>query len=208
MAKKLPLTYTQWRGAPSMNNNLLYKGIGTIALGYFFIYFNFTINTVNILPTFVGYLLILHAIRDLEQEEAELLLLRPFGIILATWHIVAWVSSWFSADLDSLLPIADILIGLINLYFHFQLLTNLASIASKYQSEGDEHDAKLLHCRTVQTVTLTTVIIVSKIASRVSEYAMLFSVIMVIIYAVVNVLIIVTLLKFRKSLLTEFQLDP
>ena len=148
-------------------------------------------------------MLILHAIRDLEQEESELLLLRPFGIILVIWHVATWVFSLFSVDLNSLEQIADILIRLINLYFHFQLLTNLASIASKYQSAGEEHDVKLLHCRTIQTVILTAVIFISKIASRVSEYAMLFSVIMVIIYAVVNVLIIVTLLKFRKSLLTE-----
>jgi hypothetical protein len=186
-----------------MNPPRLYKSTGKIAFGYFFIYFNFDINTVNILPTFVGYLLILHAIRDLEQEESELLLLRPFGIILVIWHAATWVFSLFSVDLNSLEQIADILIRLINLYFHFQLLTNLASIASKYQSAGEEHDVKLLHCRTIQTVILTAVIFISKIASRVSEYAMLFSVIMVIIYAVVNVLIIVTLLKFRKSLLTE-----
>jgi hypothetical protein len=79
-------------------------------------------------------LLILHAIRDLEQEESELLLLRPFGIILVIWHVATWVFSLFSVDLNSLEQIADILIRLINLYFHFQLLTNLASIASKYQS--------------------------------------------------------------------------
>ena len=191
-----------------MNSDRLCKSIGTIAWGYFFIYFDFNINGISILPSFLGYLLILYAIRDLAQDESELLLLRPFGIILVIWHVATWGLSVFSVDLDGLLQIADILVKLINLYFHFQLLTNLASIASKYQSAGDTHDVKLLRCRTVQTVILTAVIIISKIASRVSEYAMLFSIIMIVIYAVVNVLIIVTLLKFRKSLLTEIQLDP
>ena len=141
-----------------MSINTLYKSFGKIAFGYFFIYFNFNINTVNILPTFVGYWLILHAIRDLKQEEPELFLLRPFGTILIIWHIAAWGLSLFSAKLDGLSQIADILIGLINLYFHFQLLTNLASIAKKYQKETEEHDVKLLHCRTIQTVILTAVI--------------------------------------------------
>ena len=138
----------------------LYTGIGRAAWGYFFIYFDFNINTVSILPSFIGYMLFLSAINCLCEEERELNLLRTLGVILTVWHVASWLASWGSIDLDGMLQVVDIIIGVVNIYFHFQLLTNLASIATKYQSADDELDAKLLRYRTLQTVMLTAVIIV------------------------------------------------
>ena len=131
----------------------LYTGIGRAAWGYFFIYFDFNINTVSILPSFIGYMLFLSAINCLCEEERELNLLRTLGVILTVWHVASWLASWGSIDLDGMLQVVDIIIGVVNIYFHFQLLTNLASIATKYQSADDELDAKLLRYRTLQTVT-------------------------------------------------------
>ena len=132
----------------------LYTGIGRAAWGYFFIYFDFNINTVSILPSFIGYMLFLSAINCLCEEERELNLLRTLGVILTVWHVASWLASWGSIDLDGMLQVVDIIIGVVNIYFHFQLLTNLASIATKYQSADDELDAKLLRYRTLQTVML------------------------------------------------------
>ena len=58
----------------------LYTGIGRAAWGYFFIYFDFNINTVSILPSFIGYMLFLSAINCLCEEERELNLLRTLGV--------------------------------------------------------------------------------------------------------------------------------
>jgi hypothetical protein len=185
-----------------MNDYHMYDGLTKIAFGYLFIYFNFNINTVNILPTFVGYLLILLAIRDLACEEKELLLLRPFAIILICWHGAKWLLSWGSVDLDGLLEIGGLLIGLINLYFHFQLLTNLAAIASKYQDEGDEMDATLLRCRTFQTVTLTAAMIIRKLTNLFGEYAGLITIGLAILYIIAGIIIIKTLIDL-KLYLTE-----
>ena len=118
----------------------LYTGIGRAAWGYFFIYFDFNINTVSILPSFIGYMLFLSAINCLCEEERELNLLRTLGVILTVWHVASWLASWGSIDLDGMLQVVDIIIGVVNIYFHFQLLTNLASIATKYQSADDELD--------------------------------------------------------------------
>ena len=184
-----------------MNEQILYKSIGKIALGYFFIYFNFNLGTFNLLPIFVGYLLILYAIGALEQEEPELRLLRPFAVILAVWHTAGWILSCFSVDIDGFFRIAELFISVINLYFHFQLLTNLASIAAAYQSDEDEYDVKLKRCRTIQTVLLTAVIIIGEIADYAGEYTLLFSVPMAIVYIIAGILIIKALLDFRKCLL-------
>ena len=183
-----------------MNDYHMYDGLTKIAFGYLFIYLNFNINTVNILPSFVGYLLILLAIRDLAGEEKELLLLRPFAIILICWHGAKWLLSWGSVDLDGLLEIGGLLIGLINLYFHFQLLTNLAAIASKYQDEGDEMDATLLRCRTFQTITLTAAMIIRRLTNLFGEYAGLITIGLAILYIIAGIIIIKTLIELKRYL--------
>ena len=137
----------------------LYTGIGRAAWGYFFIYFDFNINTVSMLPSFIGYMLFLSAINCLCEEERELNLLRTLGVILTVWHVASWLASWGSIDLDGMLQVVDIIIGVVNIYFHFQLLTNLASIATKYQSADDELDAKLLRYRTLQTVIVILIVV-------------------------------------------------
>ena len=176
----------------------LYNGIGRVAWGYFFVYFNFNINTVNIIPTFVGYILFLSAIDFLCEEERELDLLRVLVGILTVWHIVSWLASLVSIDLDGMLQAADIVIGVVNIYFHFQLLTNLASIALKYQPEGCYLNEQLLHYRTLQTVLLTAVIIVGYLSKWLPEIVTVVSVGMIIVYLMAGILLMKALFQLRR----------
>lgn len=143
----------------------LYNGITKAIWGFFFLYFDVNINLgntpVSILPPFVGYILFLSAIRDLQEEERELALLRTLGVLLTVWHIVAWVAPLLSIDLHKQSGLLTTIVGLINLYFHFQFLTNIASIATKVQPEDDALHTRLLKLRTAQTVMLTGVMILS-----------------------------------------------
>ncbi|MGM9596705.1 MAG: hypothetical protein ACI3XO_02710 [Eubacteriales bacterium] len=181
----------------------LYTGIGRAAWGYFFIYFNININSVSILPSFIGYLLFLSAINYLCDEERELELLRTLGIILTVWHIASWLASWAAIDLDGMLQVADIIIGVVNIYFHFQLLTNLASIAVKYQTEELELDKKLLRYRTLQTVMLTAVIILGYLAKWLDGFGMLMSIVMLIGYLIAGILLMKALFDLRRCLPTD-----
>ena len=178
----------------------LYTGIGRAAWGYFFIYFDINLNAVSILPSFIGYLLFLSAINHLCDEERELNLLRTLGIILTVWHIASWFASFGAIKLDGMLPAVDIIIGVVNIYFHFQLLTNLASIAAKYQSEDHEFDAKLLRYRTMQTVMLTAVIILGYLAKWQTELVTVISVGMIIVYLIVAVLLMKALFDLRRDI--------
>ena len=185
----------------------LYTGIGRAAWGYFFIYFDINLNTVSILPSFIGYLLFLSAINHLCDEERELNLLRTLGIILTVWHIASWFASFGAIKLDGMLPAVDIIIGVVNIYFHFQLLTNLASIATKYQSEDHEFDAKLLRYRTMQTVMLTAVIILGYLAKWQTELVTVISVGMIIVYLRVAVLLMKALLDLRRDISIDSDSD-
>ena len=182
------------------NYQRLYDGIGRAAWGYFFIYFDINLNNVSILPSFIGYLLFLSAINCLREEERELGLLRTLGVILTVWHVASWLASWGSIDLDGMLQVVDIIIGVVNIYFHFQLLTNLASIAAKYQSTDDGLDNKLLRYRTLQTVMLTAVIIVGYLVKWMPGLIAGISICMIVVYLIAGILLMKALFDLRRSI--------
>lgn len=181
----------------------LYDGISKAAWGYFFLYFNININSVSLLPSFAGYLFFLSAIIDLQDEERELSLLPTLGAILAVWHGISWLASWGSLNLDGAWQFVDIIISLVNLYFHFQLLTNLASIAAKYQPEGYEQDAKLLRYRTLQTVMLTAITILTHLHPWLSESWTYISAGMLVVYFIAGICLMKALFDLRRILPTN-----
>ena len=131
-----------------------YRGTSKIAWGYLFLYLDVNLGTLNILPNWVAFLLIYQAIDLLEAEEPELALLRPFCLLLGGWEAVQWIYTFFTGQQLTLF-LVSLLIRVISLYFHFQLLTNLASLAGRYQSQGADLDCRLLRLRTAQTVVIT-----------------------------------------------------
>lgn len=182
----------------------LYDGISRAAWGYFFIYLDININSVSLLPSFVGYLLFLSAIGKLEDEERELSLLRTPGVILVLWHLAEWLLSWGSFELDGAWQFIDIIVSLVNLYFHFQLLTNLAAVAARYQPDGMELDTKLLRYRTGQTVLLTAITVITRFYPILSELWAVISVVMLIVYFILSICLMKTLFSLRKCLPLSF----
>ena len=106
----------------------LYTGVSRAAWGYFFLYFNINLGPVSILPSFVGFLLFLSSISLLKEEQRNLTLLRPLGIMLVIWHGADWGFSWFGGTLDGRFEVLGLIISLASLYFHFQLFTDFAEL--------------------------------------------------------------------------------
>lgn len=176
----------------------LYSGISKAAWGYFFLYFNININNISVLPNFVGYLLFLSSINLLQDEERELSLLRTLGVILALWTGAGWLFSLVGLKVEGLWQFMDILISLVNLYFHFQLLTNLAAIAAKYQPEGEFLDAKLLRYRTLQTLMLTAIEIIICFQPWFSAIWTVISFCMLLVYVIAGICLMKALFDLRK----------
>ena len=67
--------------------------------GFFFIYLNFHLNlnqhSLNILPNFVGYLLLLQGMKQLEEESRFFQSGRPFAVGMAVYEAVLWVGAIF-----------------------------------------------------------------------------------------------------------------
>ena len=137
--------------------NPLYTGLSQAAWGYFFITFDFSLNSVSILPRFVGYILLYMAIGKLSRARRDLNLLRPLCILLAGYSFVDWLLSWQGRDADGLSIFLNLVVAAATLYFHFQFLTDMAALAQEYQPEGGNLSASIRSHRTAFTLLLTAV---------------------------------------------------
>lgn len=109
-----------------METKALSSAINKIAVGYIFIYFSINIAVIDILPDWLGYFMIVSALPLLAEKEKSALLLRPFGIALGIWNIAELVLN--SLTFEWKLTLISLITGIITIYFHFQLLTNIASL--------------------------------------------------------------------------------
>lgn len=133
----------------------LRRGLSNAAWGYLFLNFDLNLGTVSVTPRFVGWLLFVAAIRDLSRERRDLALLRPLGLLLAAWNGADWLLSWVHGSAGGHILFLDLLAAAIELYFHFQFLTDLAAMAALCQPEDGNLDRRLRRRRTVY-ILLTT----------------------------------------------------
>lgn len=170
---------------------LLCKAVKKIAWAYVFLYFDINLETIDILPAFWAYWMFYKAIRDgisLEEETANLL--KPIAILLVIYQSILWLLRSFAISTDILLFTE--LGTVVSLYFHFQLLTNLANIARRYQCPQEK---SLLHFRTLQTILLTILAFTTPFEDL---YAV--SLILVIIQIVIIICLCFILRDFKHTL--------
>ncbi len=139
-----------------MGQNKLCNAVKQVGLAYLFIHLHINLGTIDILPDWLGYLWILNALSVIAEEIPAAKLLRPLGIVLTIWTILSWGLAVFGVSLNGSLgylgPVEDVIGAVIHMYFHFQLLTNLAQLAAKYQCPSDR---VLLTLRNIRTVIHT-----------------------------------------------------
>ena len=131
-----------------------------MAWGYVFLYLNFNLNinamSLNLLPDWACYAFILAALPGLALAEKSSALLRPLAWILLAAEAIAWLLALLGISPDSgmLYTIVSAVITVVSLYFHFQLLTNVADIAARY-SERRARSIRILRNVTVVLGTIT-----------------------------------------------------
>lgn len=176
----------------------LFTGVSRAAWGYFFLYFNINLGTVSLLPSFVGFLLFLSAIHLLQEEQRNLTLLRPLGIMLVIWHGINWGLSWFGGTLEGRFEVLSLIISLASLYFHFQLFTDFAELAAKYQQPEDALDRRLLCWRTIQTVLLTVMTLMAYPAQWFSDWWDYVVMAMAVVHFIAGICLMMALFALRK----------
>ena len=126
------------------------KALLLVIWGYILIHVNINVGPINILPDFLGYVLFYMALPLLAEEAPSAKLLRPLALIIAAWELVIWCG--ILPIFGQTAVIFRTLDSALSLYFHFQLLTNLAEIAQKLEYPGYR---RLLTLRTVKTLLIT-----------------------------------------------------
>ena len=133
-----------------MEPKKLAHAISLIAWGYLFLYFNVTLGTMNIIPNWVGYLMMGKAIKELKEASPAMDLLGPLCILLAALELWFWALTLIGINSQHyLLQLLSLLLAVAVLYFHFQLLTNLVEALGR---AGETWRKELLNLRTVRTV--------------------------------------------------------
>ena len=186
----------------------LCAGLSQAVWGYFLLHFNFNLNfdaaSINILPNFVGALLLLSAVGKLSAERRDLLLLRPLCVLLAVWHGADWVLAVLGSGLEERgVSFLGMLVTAAALYFHFQFLTDMAALAEKYQPEGETLDLRFRRRRTVLLVLTTAANLLSSMAQllRSERQAVVLAgavVCLVVVLLVLVVMIMVSLFQLRR----------
>lgn len=165
--------------------------IKKIFWGYILLYFHINLGNIDVLPGWLGYIFFYQAINTgIDEEEESAKLLKPICTILAVYNFITWLLTMFAIPTD--IFIVNDVVAVIALYFHFQLLTNLANIAHKY---GCEQEQSLLHLRTANTVLMTILAFTVHF-----EEIYWLSLCIVVVQAVIMVCICFVLSKFRYAI--------
>ena len=185
--------------------NQVYTGLSQAAWGYFLVHFNFNLNfgglSINILPAFAGFLLLLSAIGALSTRRRDLLLLRPLCTLLAVWHGAEWALAIVGFDLDGarFLPLSLIATAA-SLYFHFQFLTDMAALAEEYQSENDSLAGRIRRHRTVYTLLVTAIALTQSLSQALPrEWWTWIAVLAAVIACIAALMIMADLFRLRRD---------
>lgn len=178
----------------------VYNGISKVIWGYFFLYFNINLGTVSILPSFVGYIFFSGAINLLKDIERELSLLKPLCTILGIWEVIEWLAYCVGYSFGGPWQFVNLIIGLLNLYFHFQFITNLSAIATKHQQEDCVYDKKLLTYRTILTILQTVFIVFTVLNFIPDEILTYITLALGIVFVIVCIGMMVILNQLRSNL--------
>ena len=174
----------------------LASAVGAVGRAYIFIYLNINLGTLDILPDWLGYLFILGALPTLSLWEESTGLLRNLGILLTVYEGAEWILQLLGGQTD--IPMISLIAGIIGLYFHFQLLTNMASIASEYRLPGRSEN--LLKLRTANTVLQTIAMLTMQLSARFE--AAWPALVMVVIIVILTIMITVSIYGLKKELLS------
>lgn len=119
-----------------MNLEAIRRGLSKVFWAYLLLAFHFNLGSLNVLPDWAGYLLLWQAIGLLEEELRDLTLLKSFCMGLGWWAGAEWGCALFGFSLSGRFFLLDLVLAIISIYFHFQILTDLARLADRLDA-GD-----------------------------------------------------------------------
>ena len=174
----------------------LAAAIGAVGRAYIFIYLNINLGNLDILPDWAGYLFIIGALPTLSLWEESTMLLRNLGILLAIYEGAEWILKLMGVQAD--VTVISLFAGIVGLYFHFQLLTNMASIASQYGLTARKEN--ILKLRTANTILQTVAMLTLQLSARFNDAWP--ALVMAVIIVILTIMITVSIYGLKKELMS------
>ena len=178
------------------------SAVKKIAYGYLMLHLDFRLGALDLLPGWIGYLLFWSALPILAKTIPSFQLLTPLALVMSVWELLKWIPTIFGESWDP--GSWAVVFTVLDLYFHFQLLTDLATLAASYSCPEQRW---ILQLRTVRT-TLHTVLPVSWvwINKQSAVVSQIVTTLITIFYLAIAFWICTVLFSLRRSL--ESQDDP
>ena len=125
--------------------------LSQVAWSHVLIFFDFNLGSFDLLADFIGWFLLAGAVRELAAELPDLGLLRPLALGLGWYEVFSQAALLFGWDLEEHgLTLLILLFKIVRVYFDFQLFTNLAQLAARYQPPDRKLDRGFLRVRNLQ----------------------------------------------------------
>lgn len=125
--------------------------LSQVAWSHVLIFFDFNLGTFDLLANFIGWFLLAGAVRALAAELPDLSLLRTLALGLGWYEVFNQAALLFGWDLNQqIFTLLVLLFKIVRIYFDFQLFTNLAQLAARYQPPDRKLDRGLLRVRNLQ----------------------------------------------------------
>ena len=115
--------------------------MGKFFWGFFFIYLNFNLSvnahTLNVLPEFVGYFLLLQGLRELEEESGVFSDTRPFVVGMTVYTAILWVGALLGVTgTGNLLSILLSLVSTaVSLYISWSIIQGVREMEERHQAD-------------------------------------------------------------------------
>lgn len=147
-----------------MGRSKIYRGLVWVMWAQLFLYVDFTIGGLNLLPRWIGYVFLWRAIRLLREARPTLGLLEGLCVLLGVRAVFqtnlakAWLAT-LPAALEGAGTLLGVVLLALDVYFEYQLLTDLASLAGAAGEDGVEN--ALRHSRDGLTLLYTLACLVT-----------------------------------------------
>ncbi len=108
-------------------NETLTKQLRRLAWGWVILHLDFHLGPVNLLPDWLGYILILNGLLGITAYVPQASLLFSFGMGLGAVSLLQWLLAFFGITFAP--TWLTLVTSVVSLYFQFQLLEDLATLS-------------------------------------------------------------------------------
>lgn len=171
-----------------MDNLQQARAVRKITKGYLLIFLAINIWTIDILPDWAGYLIIISALPVLAKREKSVMLIKPLGIALAVYSLIWWILGIFGGTVN--ITAVNIIFTVLKMYFDFQLITNIAQLAA-----DDVKKRKILILRNAMMILHTCAAVLGILSKTVYAAAAV-----IVVYLIMWLWIFIELRRIAKSL--------